>query len=76
VPTGAFWQPSGSADGQVNDPLCCDGAEQLALPPPLVPLHIHAHGLPLPPDTGVALPLEHSPLLGAVAENAPFAGPH
>jgi hypothetical protein len=38
-------------------------------------MHDHVHGLPPPPDTDVALPELHSPLVGAVMVAAPSAEP-
>jgi hypothetical protein len=49
-------------------------AEQIALLPPLVPAQIQPQGpVPLMAE---AVPVEHRPVVGAVATVVPFAGPH
>ena len=42
--------------------------------PPFTPLQLHVNGPE--PETALALPAEHKPLVGADAEYCPFAGPH
>lgn len=52
--------------------IACDAHEDAV--PPLTPLQLHVNGPE--PDTTLAEPAEHKPLVGADPENCPFAGPH
>ncbi len=49
-------------------------APQITVCPPLLPTHCHDHG-PLP-ITGVGVPTEQSPSVGAFSTVVPWAGPH
>ncbi len=49
------------------------GAEQLAVAPPLLPVHVHVQGPE--PETAEAVPAPHSPVAGALEVAVPFAAP-
>ena len=54
----------------------CTGAEQLAVLPPVLPLHIQFQRVELDSVTAEALPLAHRFVVGALRDSTPLEVPH